>query len=46
MMTKNKDNPQGPPTLEPSKVDLHLRERLHKLTAYVKQKSVDSNRLI
>jgi hypothetical protein len=46
MITKNKDNPQSPPTLKPSDLDQHLRERLKNLTAHVKQKSVDTSRLI
>jgi hypothetical protein len=43
-----KDNidPQGPPASEPDQVCQYLRGRLNKLTAHVKQKSVDGNRLI
>ncbi len=46
-MAANKDQgAQSPSTEEPSQVGQHVRGLLQKLTAHVKQKSVDGSRSI
>ena len=46
MKAKCRDNPQGPPASDPDQVRQYLRDRLSKLTAHIKRKSVDRDRLI
>ena len=46
MVTRDRDNSQGSPASQHDQVRKYLRHRLNKLSAHIKEKLVDSGRLI